>query len=93
MEDIAGRQRGFKYDEVREFNHRDSSIGGTLGMSDPAPSILTSLARRCVCVLACVRARAREIDMTDANPAREQEGRVFAHEHGVSDAAAKSRFV
>ena len=92
MEDIAGRQRGFKYDESRTA-HRDGSIGGTLGMSDPAPSILTSLARRCVCVLACVRARAREIDTTDANPAREQEGRVFAHEHGVSDAAAKSRFV
>ena len=56
MEDIAGRQRGFQYDEIREANHREGSIGGTLGMSDPAPSILTSLARRCECV--CVRVRA-----------------------------------
>ena len=46
MEDIAGRQRGYKYDEAREANHRETSIGGVLGLSDPAPSILTSLARR-----------------------------------------------
>jgi hypothetical protein len=46
MEDIARRQRGFRYDEDKTKNHRDDSIGGVLGMSDAAPSILTSLARR-----------------------------------------------
>jgi hypothetical protein len=46
MEDIARRQRGFGYDETKPKNHRDDAIGGVLGMSDPAPSILTSLARR-----------------------------------------------
>jgi len=46
MEDIAQRQRGFKYDEQKEKNHRDVSIGGNLGMAVAAPSVLTSLARR-----------------------------------------------
>jgi len=46
MEDIAQRQRGFKYDEQKQKNHRDVSIGGNLGMAGAAPSVLTSLARR-----------------------------------------------
>lgn len=49
MEDIALRQRGYRMDHpppVSTKNRRRAGIGGVFGASSPAPSILTSLARR-----------------------------------------------
>ena len=73
MEDIGNRQRGFRYDEAREKNHRENSIAGVLGMGDPAPSLLTSLARRrfsscSVFVVCCIISRVHDAGETDARP-------------------------
>jgi hypothetical protein len=49
MEDVAVRQRGYKMDEpppVSCTHRREPSIAGVFGVSAPAPSILTSNARR-----------------------------------------------
>jgi pentatricopeptide repeat protein len=49
MEDIAHRQRGYRMDHpppVSIDSRREPAIAGVLGLSSPAPSILTSLARR-----------------------------------------------
>jgi hypothetical protein len=49
MEDVANRQRGYRMDEpppVSMKHRREPTISGVLGLPLPAPSIITSHARR-----------------------------------------------